>query len=84
MVRWDAEKSGRLKRERGVSFEELMQAEIVAKYVHPNRHNQEIMRVLFKGYIWAIPCVVKGGETFLKTAFPSRKYLKKFLRGELV
>ncbi|OGR62447.1 MAG: hypothetical protein A2X31_01930 [Elusimicrobia bacterium GWB2_63_22] len=82
MTRWDPEKNKRLKRGRGVSFEELMAAEVLVECEHPVRHNQGMLLVLLNDYVWVIPFVDDGGEMFLKTAFPSRKYTKRLLRGE--
>ncbi len=84
MTRWNKEKNERLMRQRGVSFEELMAAEVLCALGHPGRGNQEILLVLFDGYVWVVPFVDDGGEMFLKTAYPSRKYMKRYLKGELL
>ena len=82
-MRWDPEKNARLKLERGVSFEEIVQAELVCVLAHLSRHNQKLLLFLYQEYIWVAPCVVAGDDVFLKTAFPSRKYTKMFGRGDL-
>jgi len=82
MTRWNKNKNERLMRQRGVSFEELMAAEVLCARDHPGRHNQGILLVLFNDYVWAIPFVDDGGEMFLKTAYPSRKYTKRYMKGE--
>lgn len=82
-IRWDPQKSEWLKRTRGVSFEELLQAHQVAIEVHPRRPNQKLLLFELNGYIWSVPYVAAGEEIFLKTAYPSRTYTKKWLRGEL-
>ena len=61
-----------------------MAAEVLCARGHPGRDNQEILLVLFNGYVWAVPFVDDGGEMFLKTAYPSRKYMKRYLKGELL
>lgn len=82
-IRWDLSKNERLKRERGVSFEEIIQAEFVAVKRHSKRAYQNILLFRYKGYIWVVPYVKSGDEIFLKTLFPSRKYTKMLKRGEL-
>lgn len=82
-VRWALSKSQELKRKRGVSFEEIIRAKLVAVREHPNRSHQSIMLFEHKDYIWVVPYVVWGEEIFLKTLFPSRQYTKKWKKGEL-
>ncbi|MBU2574779.1 MAG: BrnT family toxin [Elusimicrobia bacterium] len=82
-MRWDPGKSERLKRERGVSFEEIIHAELVGALKHSKRANQNILLFRHKGYIWIVPYVSRDGEIFLKTLFPSRKYTKMLEKGEL-
>jgi hypothetical protein len=81
--RWDPLKNEWLKRTRGVSFEEITSCKLVAKDGHPRWAHQRLMLFERDGYIWVVPCVEQGGDCFLKTAFPSRKYTKKWLQGEL-
>lgn len=83
-MRWDTGKSERLKRDRGVSFEEIIQTELVCVMKHSKRGNQHIMLFLYKDYIWVVPYVHCEGEMFLKTLFPSRKYTKLMRKGELL
>lgn len=82
-IRWDPDKSAWLKRTRGVSFEEITRSTLVTEIEHPSRPHQRYLLFELDGYIWAVPFVRNGGEIFLKTAFPSRAYTKKWLRGEL-
>jgi hypothetical protein len=83
-VRWDASKNERLKNERGVSFEEIISARLLVMREHPSRPNQDILLFERDGYVWAVPCVEREGELFLKTLFPSRKFTKMWKRGELL
>ena len=76
MIRWDPAKSERLKRLRGFSFGEILQMELVGTFEHTTRKNQQLYLFRYKAYIWVVPYVVRGGEIFLKTLFPSRKYTK--------
>ena len=82
-MRWDVLKSERLKRTRGVSFEELIQAKLIAVKQHPGRTHQQIMLFDHKGYIWVAPFIEAENEIFLKTLFPSRKYTQLYRKGAL-
>jgi hypothetical protein len=75
-IRWNPVKSARLKRIRGVSFEEIVQAEFLDICDHPNRNDQLIFIFDYKGYIWAVPFVVESEGVFLKTLYRSRKFNK--------
>ena len=79
--RWNLKKNERLKRIRGVSFEDLINSKLIRIIEHPTRKNQKIMLFEFKRYIWAVPFVEEEDHYFLKTLFPSRKYTKQF-KGE--
>lgn len=83
-VSWDKDKNERLRSTRGISFEELMQAELIGDYLNDKRANQRMLFVLYRNYLWVVPYVESGGKVFLKTAFPSRKFMKLYLKGELV
>jgi len=76
--RWSPLKSKRLKRTRGVSFEEIIDAELLDVRDHPSRHGQQILIFDYKGYIWAVPFLIDEEGIFLKTLYPSRKYHKLY------
>lgn len=82
-IRWDPLKSEWLKRTRGISFEEIVSTKFVGITEHPGRSHQKLMLFELDGYIWVAPYVRDGDDRFLKTAFPSRMYTKKWIRGEL-
>lgn len=82
-LRWSLQKSAELKKQRGVSFEEIIQSRLVAVKRHPKRSHQRIMLFEYKEYIWVVPCIVEEDEIFLKTLFPSRKYTKIYHQGGL-
>jgi len=42
-IKWNALKSERLKRTRGVSFEDIIASKLVDIRKHPNRENQKIL-----------------------------------------
>ena len=77
-IRWNALKSERLKRTRGVSFEEIIASGLIDIRKHPNRENQNILIYRHKGYLWAVPYVIDGEAIFLKTIYPSRKLMKLY------
>ena len=76
LVSWNPVKSRRLKRTRGVSFDEIIGAELVEVFSHPKRPDQNIILFKHKGYIWVVPFVRSENGIFLKTLYPSRKYTK--------
>ena len=82
-IRWNPLKSERLKRVRGVSFEELITAELVIFKRHPKKKAQSIMLFKFRGYIWVVPYIEEKDFIFLKTLYPSRKYTKLYKKGKL-
>jgi len=80
-VRWNTLKNERLKKVRGVSFEEILDAKLVAILKHPAKEHQKIMLFEHQGYIWVVPLVEDQHGYFLKTLFPSRKYTKVYKEG---
>lgn len=81
-ITWDDEKSDKLKRERGISLEEVAVLILQKKYVeivkHPKRLGQWIFLIPINGYIHAVPFVLDAENNFvLKTVFPSRKFHNK-------
>lgn len=81
-IRWNLLKSERLKRTRGVSFEEIIQSKLIAVKKHPKKTHQDLMLFEHKGYIWVVPYVETEQDIFLKTLYPSRSYTKLYRRGE--
>ena len=75
-IRWSPLKSERLKKTRGVSFEEIIKAKFVGIREHPIKQTQKILVYEYQGYLWAVPFVVDGEVIFLKTIYPSRKLMK--------
>ena len=91
IFRWNAEKNEILAKERGITFEEIIQRiESGAKVIetdHPNKDkypNQKIMIVDIDDYAYLVPFVFEKNEYFLKTIIPSRKATKKYLGGRNV
>ncbi|MFH0992188.1 MAG: toxin [bacterium] len=80
---WDDEKNKKLKKQRGISFEEITLLILERKYIdiveHPKRCGQRIFVLPINGYIHAVPFVLDNeNNVVLKTAFPSRKFHKKY------
>ena len=83
---WDPAKNKRLKRERGVSFEDVVfhieAGDEVDLLEHPNQQRypgQKISVVLIEGYAYLVPFVESETEIFLKTIIPSRKASRQYL-----
>ncbi len=77
---WNPLKSERLKKTRGVSFEEIIKGKLVDVLNHPVRKDQGILVCEWKGYLWAVPYVKEGNTIFLKTIYPSRKLMRIYKR----
>jgi uncharacterized DUF497 family protein len=77
---WSLEKNQQLLEERGICFEDVVQAleqnGALADIPHPNQQryaHQRVLIVEIDGYACHVPYVVDGDALFLKTIFPSRK-----------
>jgi len=81
-ILWNPLKSERLKKTRGVSFEEIIKGKLIDIITHPARKHQSILVYKCKGYVWAVPYVKEKGAIFLKTIYPSRKLMKIYQRGK--
>ena len=86
-LNWNTEKNESIKRERGISFEEiafLIEAEqVIGIEGNPSNCNQKIFVFNIDNYAVVVPFVENERDFFLKTAFPSRKYTKRYgLKGE--
>lgn len=83
---WDEEKNEILKRERDISFEEIVAALWDGRDLdvlpHPNKNrypNQRILIVNIDNYAYVVPYVEDKEKVFFKTIMPSRKMTKKYL-----
>jgi hypothetical protein len=86
-LNWSPEKNEIMKVKRGISFEEIAflieSGQILGIEENPGRSNQKIYILEIEDYAFIVPFVEKDNEIFLKTAFPSRKYTKRYgLKGE--
>jgi uncharacterized DUF497 family protein len=83
VILWDEEKNAKIRKERGVSFEEIVQKiageEILDILEHRTRKHQKIFVVVLNGKIHAVPFIWdEDGNMFLKTIYPSRKLQKRY------
>ena len=83
---WSPEKNEWLKRERGVSFEDVVfhieAGDEVDLFEHPNQERypgQKVLVVLIESYAYLVPFVESSDEIFLKTIIPSRKATRQYL-----
>jgi hypothetical protein len=86
-LNWDSKRNERLKREREISFEQIAylieSGQIIGIEENPGHSNQKIYILAIENYAFIVPYVENDNEIFLKTAFPSRKYTKRYgLKGE--
>lgn len=88
LFEWSDEKNEKLKKERGISFEEVV-FYIVNDYIldvvpHPNQRkypHQRMFIINIDDYAYLVPFVETKEVVFLKTIIPSRKATKKYLKG---
>ena len=87
LYRWDEEKNAKLKRDRGIGFEAVIEAiksaRVVDDYEHPNETkypHQRIMVVIIENYGYIVPYIENETEMIFKTLIPSRKATKKYLK----
>ncbi len=83
---WNSEKNEELIKERGISFERVIQQIEKEGFLdvikHPNTSkypNQRMYIVEIDNYAYLVPFVEKENEIFLKTIIPSRKATRKYL-----
>lgn len=86
---WDPEKNERLKKQRDVSFEQvifhLSQGDLWRVADHPNQGKypgQRVYFVIIEDYIYLVPHLVTSDQIFLKTIIPSRKATRDYLKEQ--
>jgi len=82
---WNPEKNEELKKERDISFEQivfhLIQGDVWKIANHPDQKKypgQKIYFVIVEGYVYLVPFVIEGEYYFLKTIIPSRKATRDY------
>jgi len=83
---WNDEKNELLQNERGISFEDIVDAisngDLLDSIKNPSSDkysNQSVFIVNVKEYVYCVPYVEDESSIFLKTIFPSRKMKKRYL-----
>jgi uncharacterized DUF497 family protein len=84
---WDPAKSEALKKERGISFEDVVfyidRDDIVDIIPNPNQKkypHQQVYVLNIDDYIYLVPFVEDEEMVFLKTIIPSRKATKEYIK----
>lgn len=86
---WDPEKNEWLKKERNISFEQIIfhlsQGDVWKISDHPDQKKypgQKIYFVIVEGYIYLVPHIIEKEYIFLKTIIPDRKATKDYQKEE--
>ena len=86
---WNPEKNEWLKKERTVSFEQvvfhLSQGDLWKVVDHPDQKKypgQKIYFVIIDDYVYMIPRIIQKDCIFLKTIIPSRKATKAYMQEQ--
>lgn len=86
---WSEEKNEFLKRERGISFEEIVfhieKGDVADLLEHPNQTRypgQRVFVVIVNQYAYLVPFEESEDQVFLKTIIPSGKLTRKYLGGK--
>lgn len=84
---WNPGKNEWLKKERKISFEQIIfhlsQGDVWKTSDHPDQikyPGQKIFFVIVETYIYLVPHIIEEEHVFLKTIIPSRKATKDYLR----
>jgi uncharacterized DUF497 family protein len=82
---WDPEKNEWLKRERGISFEQVVlhieQGDLldILEHTNPQKYpGQRVLIVRLEEYVYLVPCLEMEDGVVLKTIIPSRKLTKQY------
>ena len=87
---WDQNKNEWLILNRGISFEEISDKILNGDYLeileNPEKKNQLYFIMNIDNYTWVVPCLTdQSDQIILKTAFPSRKFHKKYgVKDEII
>ena len=85
MFDWSDEKDNKLRKERGIGFEDILfhisSGDLLGVVPHPNVQkypDHKIMYVRVDDYVYIVPYVDGNGRKFSKTIIPSRRATKEF------
>jgi len=81
MIIYDKNKAIKLRFERNIEIEDIIDIIINKKYLdileHPKRKDQQIFVLEYRGYIHVVPFIIdKNDNIIIKTVFPSRNFHK--------
>jgi hypothetical protein len=81
MIIYDKNKAIKLRFERNIEIEDIVDIIIEKKYIdileHPKRKGQQIFILKYRDYIHVVPFVIdRDGNIIIKTVFPSRNFHK--------
>ncbi len=85
IIEWDDNKNQLLQKERGLSFEDALEAimdgRVLGDLSHPDpeRSHQRLMIMEIDQYAVTVPYVIDGDKIFLKTMFRDRKMQRRYL-----
>jgi len=86
---FDEQKNLKLKKEREISFEDILTAinngnllDVIPHHNKKKYPNQMIMVVEIEDYIYLVPYIEEDDSLILKTIFKSRKFTKIYLGGD--
>ncbi|MBT8045558.1 MAG: DUF4258 domain-containing protein [Pontiella sp.] len=84
---WNSDKNEKLKKERNISFEQIIfhlsEGDLWKIADHPNEGDypgQKIYFVIVDGYIYLVPFIIDDDYIFLKTIIPSRKATTDYIQ----
>jgi len=86
MIIYDKYKAIKLRHERNIEIEDIVNIIIEKKYLdilrQPKGEGQYIFILEYRGYIHAVPFVIDRDENIIiKTVFPSRNFHKIYKKG---
>jgi len=89
IIDWDEEKNLKLKKERGIGFEDVViaisEGRILDILEHHNKEKyptQKLLIVEINRYAYVVPFEERGEVLWLITVYPSRKMTKVYLGGK--
>lgn len=84
---WNIEKNKKLQKERGINFEQAVQAilsnDLIKIEKNPSKkHPNQLMYIIkINNYCYLVPFIKQKDKIFLKTVIPSRKATKKYIKN---
>jgi len=86
---WNNEKNDKLKKERNISFEDIIyyieHGKLLTILKHTNQETypgQKVYVLEVNNYVCLVPFIETENKIFLKTIIPSRKATKKYLEAK--